>query len=129
MKVRELPLPETVTNGWMRLKVADDRCYAYYVPTGCVGRLTSSGAVLGRCDLLEHLKWTINGRETNIESDDCILLRTFFSGQRKIPGRSTNAALLSDKTSLYTPEMLRYEKIDRMAMSVNQYYHQPPLAR
>jgi hypothetical protein len=95
-----VPLPETVTNGWMRLKVADDRCYAYYVPTGCVGRLTSSGAVLGRCDLLEHLKWTINGRETNIESDDCILLRTFFSGQRKIPGRSTNAALKQNRARL-----------------------------
>ena len=37
--------------------------------------------------------------------------------------RSTNTALFSEKTSLYTPEMLRYEKIDRMAMSVNQYYH------
>jgi hypothetical protein len=65
-----------------------------------VGRLTSSGAVLGRCDLLEHLKWTINGRETNIESDDCILLRTFFSGQRKIPGRSTNAALKQNRARL-----------------------------
>ena len=95
-----VPLPETVTNGWMRLKVADDRCYAYYVPTGCVGRLTSSGAVLGRCDLLEHLKWTINGREIDIESDDCILLRTFFSGQREIPGRTINATLKQNRARL-----------------------------
>lgn len=36
---------------------------------------------------------------------------------------STNATLLSDETSLYTPEILRYEKLDRMAMAVNQFYH------
>lgn len=95
-----VPMPETVTNGWMRLKVADDRCYAYYVPTGCVGRLTSSGTVRGRCDLLEHLKWTINGREINIEPDDCLLLRTFFSGQRVIPGRRINATLKQNRARL-----------------------------
>ncbi len=95
-----VPMPQIVTNGWMRLKVVDDRCYAYSVPTGYVGHLTSSGAVLGRCDLLDHLRWRINGREIDIWPDDCILLRTFFSGQRKIPGRSTNAALKQNRARL-----------------------------
>ena len=89
-----VPMPETATNGWMRLRVANECCYyAYYVPTCLVGRLTSSGAALGRKDLFERLKWTINGREIEIESDDCLLLRTFFSGQREIPGREINASL------------------------------------
>lgn len=44
-------------------------------------------------DPLAQLTWTINGREIEIESDDCLLLRTFFSGQREIPGREINASL------------------------------------
>lgn len=37
--------------------------------------------------------------------------------------RSTNSSLLSDEAKLYTPDLLRYEKIDAMAMGINQYYH------
>ncbi len=48
---------------------------------------------MGRYVHFERLKWTINGREIEIESDDCLLLRTFFSGQREIPGREINASL------------------------------------
>ena len=61
-------------------------------------------------DLLQYFQWL----ECEIPVYQC--------SHRGIQ-RSTNAALLSDETDLYTPEILRYEKIDRMAMSVNQFYH------
>ena len=102
-----VPILETKTNGWIRLNVANDSSYyAYYVPTSYVGRLTSSGAALGRQDFFKRLKWTINGREIDIKPDDCVLLRTFFSGQREIPGRYVNASLKQSRNRSRLGELL-----------------------
>lgn len=61
-------------------------------------------------DLLQYLQWL----ECEIPVYQC--------SHRGIQC-STNATVLSDEAGLYVPETLRYEKLDRMAMSVNQYYH------
>lgn len=36
--------------------------------------------------------------------------------------RSTASSLLTDETKLYTPELLSYDMVDRMAMGVNHFY-------
>ena len=100
-------MPETDTNGWMRLTVATpDLYYACCVPTGYVGRIASSGAALCRHDLFKRLKWTINGREIEIAPNDGSLLRAFFSGLREIPGQQINASLKMRRNRSRLDELL-----------------------
>ena len=104
---RGVPIPETETNGWMRLTVATpDLYYACCVPTGYVGRIASSGAALCRHDLFKRLKWTINGREIEIAPNDGSLLRAFFSGLREIPGQQINASLKMRRNRSRLDELL-----------------------